>query len=147
MKLIILTPTTKSFGTCNIGGDKMQNFILTQGQLKEIAENLFLTDHAKERMQQRLNTTDVDIIKNYITHPQFAWVNYDKAINIAINTGECLIIEKADNGYVLVTVKAPSQNDIPPSTKFAMAFFGKHFKGNIKKTSVRKAHKKNNRRI
>lgn len=125
----------------------MQNFILTQEQLKEIAENLFLTDHAKERMQQRLNTTDVDVIKNYITHPQFAWINYDKAINIAINTGECLIIEKADNGYVLVTVKAPSQNAIPPSTKFVMAFFGKGSKGKTKKTSVKKIQKKNKRRI
>lgn len=125
----------------------MQNFILTQEQLKEIAENLFLTDHAKERMQQRLNTTDINIIKNYITHPQFAWVNYDKAINIATSTGECLIIEKADNGYVLVTIKAPSQNNIPPSTKFAMAFFGKGSKGKIERTPIRKINKKNKRRI
>ena len=96
-KPIIQTPTTKSFGIYNLGGDEMQNFILTQEQLKEIAENLFLTNHAKERMEQRLNTTDIDIIKNYITHPQFAWVNYDKAINIATSTGECLIIKKANN--------------------------------------------------
>lgn len=146
MKLTILTHTIKLFGIYNLGGDKMQNFILTQEQLKEIADHLILTDHAKERMQQRLNTTDIEIIKNYITHPQFAWVNYDKAINIAISTGECLIIEKADNGYVLVTVKAPSQNDIPPSTKFAMAFFGKGSKGTIKKTSVKNIQKKNKRR-
>lgn len=147
MKPIIQTPTIKSFGIYNLGGDKMQNFILTQEQLKEIAENLFLTNHAKERMQQRLNTTDIDIIKNYITHPQFAWVNYDKAINIATSTGECLIIEKADNGYVLVTIKAPSQNNIPSSTKFAMAFFGKGSKGTTKKTSVKNIQKKNKRRI
>lgn len=125
----------------------MQNFILTQMQLKEITDHLILTDHAKERMKERLNTEDIEVIKKHIRHPYLAWINCDKAINIAINTGECLVIEKADNGYVLVTVKAPSRNDIPPSEKFVMAFFGKNFKRNIKKTPTRKTQKKNKRRI
>lgn len=120
----------------------MTNFLLTREELKEIASNLFITDHAKERMKERLNTEDVEIIKKHITHPYLAWRNYDKAINIAIDKYTCMIIEKADNGYVLVTIKEASKNGVTTDTKFSMAFSGKCLKPAKGKTRKKNSNKK-----
>ena len=109
-------------------GVKMQNFIIKDNELKQIANNLFLTDHARERMEARLGTTDLEIIKKSITHPFLAWRNVDGAINIALDNDTCLIIETASNGYVLVTVKEKSLSGTTTADKFAMAFLGKKMK-------------------
>lgn len=106
----------------------MQNFILTQDELNEIANNLILTKHAKERIKERLGNKTEEDIKNIITYPFYAWNNTDNTKNIAIDNEKYFVITqdtKDKSKYILITVKGKSKNDVSITTKFKMAFFGK----------------------
>lgn len=106
----------------------MQDFIITQQELKQIAHNLTLTEHAKQRAKERLGTDDMQTIQNYITHSPYAWNNTDGTKCIAINNSKYFVIDenqKHKNKYILITIKEESKNNVTVSNKMIMAFFGK----------------------
>lgn len=106
----------------------MQNFILTQDELNDIANNLILTNHAKERIKERLENKTEDDIKKIIKHPFYAWNNTDNTKSIAIDNNKYFVIAQDFNDkskYALITIKEKSKNDVSITTKLQMAFFGK----------------------
>ena len=107
----------------------MDNFILTKNDLKTITENLIITKHAKQRIKERLGEKDITEIKQMLIKPLYAWRNTDNTFAIAPNNEICFVVSKQPNGYVLITVKEKSKNEIPMSKKFTMAFFGHKPKG------------------
>lgn len=98
-------------------------------ELEKILQNLILSNHAKKRIKERLDITDIDEVKNLITEPYFIWNNTDNTINIAIDEYRYFVIKKTtDNFYVIITFKEKSKNKINVKVKFSMALKGKQKK-------------------
>lgn len=98
-------------------------------ELEKILQNLILSNHAKKRIKERLDITNIDEIKNLITQPYFIWRNTDNTINIAIDEFRYFVIKKTkDNFYIIITFKEESTNKINVKVKFSMALKGKQKK-------------------
>lgn len=105
--------------------NKPNDFVLTRDELLEISNNFTLTNHAKERIKERLGNKTLEDIKQYILKPYLAWRNVDDCINLAINKKEYFVISKNPNTYVIITLKEMSKNNVTADEKFQMAFFQK----------------------
>lgn len=109
----------------------MTNFIITPAELNLISNNLVLTNHAKDRIEERLAGKTLADIREMIKHPLCAWNNTDNTKCIAIDNYRYFVVVKSKTSktqYVLITIKEKSKNDVPVTKKFVMAFFGKNLK-------------------
>lgn len=98
--------------------------LLTKNELQEIANNCYLTKHAKERIKERKNYIN---IKKAIQNSFFAYYNTDGSINVAINPYEYFVIyyNNLYHNYVIVTFKAKSLNHINIFVKRSLALNGR----------------------
>lgn len=101
---------------------KYHGELLTTAELKEIANNVVLTFHAKERIAERF--PDLNVYKA-IMNPLIAYFNTDGSINIALNSFEYLVIATDRKPYRVITYKEKSHNNIDIFTKRQMAMQGK----------------------
>ena len=102
----------------------MKQTLLTTEQIREIANNIILTDHARARVLERLGIDDMGTLKQKLLHPYLAWVSYDDTFYVAVNTKQMCVIKKSWNGYVIVTAIEESKNDTSIADKFRMEFMG-----------------------
>jgi hypothetical protein len=95
--------------------------LLSTEELQEVAENLIISKHAKQRIAERHPTLDV---YNTILNPVIAFFNTDGTIYIGINKWEHLIIDVKSYGFKLVTIKQRSFTDVTIFDKRDMAVAG-----------------------
>ena len=106
---------------------------LTREELKEIANNLKITYHARTRIQERTkkNFTDNEI-KSIILNPVCAYFNTNGMINIAHNRYDHFIIaiNEKTKTYDVVTYKIHSNNGIDIFQKRKYALMGYEYISN-----------------
>ena len=100
---------------------KYKGELLTAEELQEVAENLIISKHAKQRIEERHPTLDV---YKTILNPVIAFFNVDGTIYIGINKWEHLIIDVKSYGCKLVTLKQRSFTDVTIFDKREMAVAG-----------------------
>ena len=101
---------------------KYRGELLTTEELKEIAENLIISNHAQQRIAERHPNLDVYQI---ILNPVIAFFNTDGTIYIGINKWEHLIIDVKTYGFKLVTIKQRSFTDVTIFDKREFAVTGR----------------------
>ena len=101
----------------------LYNMLVSRKKIEYIAHNLIVTDHAKERIDERLGK-GADIRQLILNSPLW-FRNKDGCITIAINTKKCFIVAEKDNKFTLITVKDDSENDYDMMDKFVVAYSGK----------------------
>jgi len=100
---------------------------LNKNELIEIAYNIQLSNHSKEKLLDRLNIDyryNLDQLRDYIINSDLAYVNTDNAINIAFSKDTYLVVAQFDNYYRVITFKEPSKNYYTVYDKYNMALKG-----------------------
>lgn len=93
--------------------------------IQEIANNFKLTNHARERLQERFGTLDREVIKNAILSNVLWYENTDGSYNIAINDWEYFVFVITDKGEpLMVTFKERSMNSVNIYEKLRLAEAG-----------------------
>ena len=107
-------------------------------ELKEIANNFFITPHAQQRLKQR--NIDNEAITRYIQNPILAYFNTDSSISIAIDEFNYFVFAYNENEkrYILITFKEKSNNDINIFDKHRLAQMGIKRQNNNKFTLKQK---------
>ena len=100
---------------------KNRGQLLEKEELKEIANNFILSEHAKLRISQRFPTLN---IRKCILNPVLAYWNTDGSINIALNRFEYLVFVKKGYKFLIVTFKEKSHNGIDIFQKRKLALAG-----------------------
>lgn len=96
------------------------NMLVSRKKLEYIAHNIKITEHAKERISERLGE-DVDI-RTMILNSPFWYRNVDESINIAIDQKKYFVVAEDDGVYTMITVKSPSKNGYDIMDKFVIAY-------------------------
>ena len=96
--------------------------LLTQEELDYIADNYVLTNHAKEKVEERLRTITKKSIKHLIKNCMMAYYNTDGFVNIAINNYKYFVVNPYTCG--IITFKEPSHNGYTTTDKLNMARAG-----------------------
>lgn len=78
---------------------------LTVDELREVAQHLIISKHAKQRIKERYTNLNV---QKAILKPTVAFFNIDGTIYIGLNGYEHLVIDIKPYGYKLVTIKQKS---------------------------------------
>lgn len=100
---------------------------LTKEELNEIANNYYISLHAKERLQERGNVN----IRNLVLNPLVAYFNTDGSVNVAMDEWNYLVFaysEKHQN-WTVVTWKEESWHGKTVFDKQEMARNGYGRKG------------------
>lgn len=116
----------------------MKMFNIQQDELNTIAGTIELTTHAKDRLKERFNITDIEILKKMIKQPYKAWNNTDGTISIAFSNEYYIVVQPKPNKYVVITAKEPSKNGISVDSKYDMALKGKKWKKGDKKNGSKR---------
>ena len=94
---------------------------LTQEERNEVANNLHITNHCKQRLNERV---DVDVYK-LIRNPMIAYFNTDGSMNFALDKWNYLVVARDDyhKCYNAVTWKELSWygNDVYDKQRLAKA--------------------------
>lgn len=109
----------------------MTNFFLTGAELKDVLSKLVITEHAKQRMKERLGIEDEQVFISELQHCGTAWKNKDEAIIMMLPNEKSVIIEpdRTTQGmYAIITIRDESNTGTLLSTKCFMAFKGKNRK-------------------
>ena len=96
---------------------------LTKEELQEIADNFFISRHAKEMFSKRGYLNPRQIILN----PYIAYFNTDGTINIAFNEYRYLVVGWAEKyqKFCIITWKEPSWTGASVTHKRELARTGK----------------------
>jgi hypothetical protein len=92
---------------------------LSKAEIKEIYGQLEITNHARKRMIER-GADITDFLKS-----NFAYVNVDGSINVAVNDYEYIVVVKKPDCYLIITYKEPSKNGITIGQKYMIALNGR----------------------
>ena len=109
----------------------MENFLLTGVELKDVLSKLVITEHAKQRMRERLGIEDEQIFISKLKHCGTAWKNKDGAITMMLPNEKSVIVEpdRTTQGmYAIITIRDRSNTGTLLSTKCLMEFKGKNRK-------------------
>lgn len=103
---------------------------LNEQDLQNVAANLSYSRHAKKQIKERLgvdveNSTGKIDLEFMVMDSKLAYVNTDKAINIAFSKTTYLVVAQNTNGtYYVITFKEPSHNKITVEDKYNLALKG-----------------------
>ena len=100
---------------------KYRGELLTAEELKEVAEHLVISKHAKQRIAERFPNLDV---RKAVLYPVIAFFNTDGTIYIGLNGYEHLVIDIKPYGYKVVTIKQKSFKGVTVFDKREMAKAG-----------------------
>lgn len=104
----------------------LYNMLISRKKIEYIAHNLVITNHAKQRIMERLGC-NVDI-RQLILNSPFWFRDVDESIVISIDQQRYFIVSESDNVFKLITVKEPSKNGYDIMDKFVLAYSGKERK-------------------
>ena len=108
---------------------------LTPAELKEIYSNLYISEHAKKRLQERVPVN----IKQLFENPCVAYFNTDGSVNVALDEYNYLVVQYCEHfkNWKVVTWKEKSwnSNTVFDKQQMAKAGYGRKIK-NEKKICV-----------
>lgn len=96
--------------------------IISRKKIEYIAHNLIITEHAMERIRERL-PKNIDIRVAILNSP-FWYRNIDGTINIAIDQNKYFVVNEKNGVFTLITVKNPSALGYDITDKFVIAYMG-----------------------
>ena len=99
------------------------NMLVGKKKIEYIAHNIIISNHAKNRMEKRLNKNKKTICKMILNSPMW-YRNNDGTINIAINRYNYFVVSEKNNKYYLITIKEKSNNKYDITDKFVFAYAG-----------------------
>lgn len=105
---------------------------LTPAELKEIYDNLFISEHARERLQERVPVN----IKQLFESPLVAYFNTDGSVNVALDEYNYLVVQYCEHfkNWKAVTWKEKSWNSktVFDKQRMAKAGYGRKVKNEDK---------------
>jgi hypothetical protein len=111
---------------------------LTSAELQEIYNNLFISEHARERLRERVPVN----IKQLFESPLVAYFNTDGSVNVALDEYNYLVVQYCEHfkNWKVVTWKEKSWNSktVFDKQRMAKAGYGRKVK-NEDKICVSKA--------
>lgn len=98
----------------------LYNMLISRKKIEYIAHNLVITNHAKQRIMERLGC-NVDI-RQLILNSPFWFRDVDESIVISIDQQRYFVIAENNNTFKLITIKEPSENGYDIMDKFVLAY-------------------------
>ena len=101
------------------------DILLTRKELKQIANNVRITRHAFERMQEHMNKNiTLKEVVNYIKNTPLAWKQSNGQYVVAVTEVSCFVLYKFKNSYSLVSYLRKSENNYSIIDKFIFEYKG-----------------------